>query len=170
MLKLIIVGYNIIVKIAEFEKYLKNLHPDLYSFSYILIPDDLQASQLIIDSIANILLDKKILIEKLLASTDKNELELKELKFLLFKTIFELAKKRFHQIKSSVNLENLEPFYHLEYEERATLFLKHRFKINNELICFISSMGQDELIAVLTKARAKICIELKNEPDLQGLL
>lgn len=158
------------MKIEEFEKYLKNLHPDLYSFSYILIPDDLQASQLIVDSIANVVLEKKALIEKITSDSDKHEVELVELKYQMFKAIFEIAKKRFHQIKSAVNLENLEAFYHLEYEERATIFLKHRYKINIELICFITNLGHDELIAVLSRARTKLCLELKNEPELQGLL
>ncbi len=158
------------MKIEEFEKYLINLHPDLYSFSYILIPDDLQASQLIIDSIANFIIDKKSSLEKILSESIRNEILLTEIKHLICKSIYDIAKKRFHQIKSSVDLNGLDPFYQLDFDERAVIFLRHKFKINNELICFISSMGQDELIAVLTKARAKICIELKNEPDLQGLL
>lgn len=163
-------GYNNKVKIEDFEIYLKNLHPDLYSFSYILIPDDLQASQLIVDSLANVMLEKKSMVERILSKNDHNDEDLKLLKSQIFKAIFEIAKKRFHQIKSAVDLENLDPFYHLEFEERATVFLKHRYKINIELICFITNMGHDELVAVLSRARTKLCLELAAEPDLQGLL
>lgn len=158
------------MKIEELELYLKNLHPDLYSFSYILIPDDLQASQLVVDSISNVLLEKKSFIERMLSKREKNEEELKQLKSQILKAVFDVAKKRFHQIKSAVNLENLDPFYHLEFEERATVFLKHKQKINIELICYITNMGHDELIAVLSRARTKLCLELATEPDLQGLL
>lgn len=164
------VRYNNKVKIEEFEKYLKNLYPELYSFAYILIPDDLQASQLIIDSIANMLLEKKIMFDRLLNQNDKTESDLQEIKLHILKAIFNIAEKRFHQIKSSVDLVNLDPFYHLDFEERALVYLKHRQKINNDLICFVAGIGHDELVATLSRSRTKLCLELNNEPDLQGLL
>ncbi len=158
------------MKIEEFEKYLINLHPDLYSFSYILIPDDLQASQLIIDSIANFIIDKKSSLEKILSESIRNEILLTEIKHLICKSIYDIAKKRFHQIKSSVDLNSLDPFYQLDFDERAVIFLRHKFKINNELICFITNLAHDELVALLSRARTKLCKELINETDLQGLI
>jgi len=53
------------MKIEELQKYIQNLSPELYSFAYVLIPDDLQASQLMIDCVQSFLIQKKPLIEKM---------------------------------------------------------------------------------------------------------
>lgn len=152
----------------ELESYLKTLHPDLYSFSYILIPDDLQASQLIVDAIANVLIDRRELIDRILKS-EKAEAEKIELKNFLFRAIYLLARKRFHQIKSSMNLHNLEAFYHLELDERALLFLKHKMKWGKDQMNFVTTLGSEEIVSILTKSRMNLSRDLKEESELGGL-
>jgi len=56
------------MKIEELQKYIQNLSPELYSFAYVLIPDDLQASQLMIDCVQSFLIQKKGLVDKMVLS------------------------------------------------------------------------------------------------------
>ena len=152
----------------ELENYLKTLQPDLFSFSYILIPDDLQASQLIVDAIANVLIDRRELIDRILKN-EKVETEKTELNHYLYRAIYLLARKRFHQIKSSMNLNNLEAFYHLELDERALLFLKHKMKWSKDQMNFVTTLSSEEIVSILTKSRMNLSRELKDEFELGGL-
>ena len=78
------------MKTEELQKYIQNLSPDLYSFAYVLVPDDLQASQLMIDCVQSFLIQKKSLVERM--GRTKNRIVknlLNETKLCLFKIIFE---------------------------------------------------------------------------------
>ena len=76
----------------ELEKYLRQINKDLYRFSYCLLPDSLQVSQVIIDSITVLLLERRELVETL--EFCSNELEKRDtlfsIKLFLHKKIFEL--------------------------------------------------------------------------------
>ena len=91
------------MKTEELQKYIQNLSPDLYSFAYVLVPDDLQASQLMIDCVQSFLIQKKSLVERM--GRTKNRIVknlLNETKLCLFKIIFEL-KYNTDVIKKNIN-------------------------------------------------------------------
>ena len=50
------------MKSEELQKFIQNLSPELYSFAYVLVPDDLQASQLMIDGVQSFLIQKKSIL------------------------------------------------------------------------------------------------------------
>ncbi len=160
------------MKIEDLESYLKKQHSDFYSFSFVLIPDDLQASQLIIDAVANVLVDKNELVRKLLdekVASKPSEQILNDLRFHIFKAVYFLAKKRFHQIKLSVDIEHLDVYFKLDLEERAFIFLKNKMKWSLDDVSFVSTLSSNEIITILARGRTKLAGELISDPELGGL-
>ena len=108
-------GIRIKMKTLDLEKYIQNLSTDLYSFAFILIPDDLQATQLMIDSVSAFMIQKKDLIESL---TKKGESHLlantEDIKIQLYKLMYEMSKKRYHQLRMSFkNVEDNLSLIHI---------------------------------------------------------
>lgn len=141
------------MKQRDFELFIKNLIPDLYSFSYALIPDDLQASQVVLDSLGVIILEKKSLIENLLvAKFDENQDKLKkDFELYFYRILFQLTQKRLAQLRASLQeSDSLDvPFFTLSLDEKAILFLDEWTKFNIEELCFIFGKEKIELLTLL---------------------
>lgn len=145
------------MKTSDLEIIVKNLAPELYGYAYILIPDDLQAGQLIIDATQNFLLRKKFFIDKILLSETTKEVS-NEVQLRLFQAVYEIAKKRFHQIKMSFNLpENENNFFLcLEFEEKSMLYLRVRAMLEIDQIEMVMSKDRAVILAFLSDARMKM--------------
>ena len=152
------------MKTEELQKYIQNLSPELYSFAYILIPDDLQASQLMIDCVQSFLIQKKILVEKM--GLTKNKIVknlLDESKLNLMKIVYELSKKRYQQLKTSlIDVEANGGFFSLDFNEKATLFLKEKTELDLDQIEFITSTTRSEVLSYLYSARIKMTADMPN--------
>ncbi|MGZ3786999.1 MAG: hypothetical protein ACXVLQ_00670 [Bacteriovorax sp.] len=145
------------MKTEELQKFIQNLSPDLYSFAYVLIPDDLQASQLMIDSVQAFLIQRKPLVEKMALTKNKivrNLLD--ETKFHLLKAVFELSKKRYQQLKMSLSEVEQGGFFSLDFDEKAVLYLKDKAHFELEQIEFITGADQVEIMSHLYSARIKM--------------
>jgi len=151
------ISKNIMKKI-DFEKILSLISSDLYSFGYALIPDDLQAGQLSVDAITAYLVSKKIVLEQLLnTNTDTLKNEIPKIKMDLLKVIYDLAKKRFYQVRVSIESEHLnDGFYHLEFDEKAALYLKDKMKLSNDEISVVTMRSRAEVLASLYSGRLKM--------------
>ena len=147
------------MKTKELQRFIQKLSPDLYSFAYVLIPDDLQATQLIIDCVQSFIIQKTILIDKLL-QTKNGEVQnalLDEARLQLQKIIFEIAKKRYQQLKVSFqDVESEIGFFSLEFEEKAVLYLKEKIGHDLEIVEMITALSQSEILANLYVARLKM--------------
>ncbi len=159
------------MKTEELQKFIQNLSPDLYSFAYVLIPDDLQASQLMIDCVQSFLIQKKPLVEKM--SLTKNKIVrnlLDETKFHLFKIIFELSRKRYQQLKLSFSdVEQDGGFFSLEFDEKAALYLKEKAGLELDQIEFITGNTRAEIMSHLYSARIKMTELISNKNNFDGL-
>lgn len=146
------------MKRIEFEKFLPLLSSELYSFAFVLIPDDLQAGQLVVDSIQAFLIQKRETIELLFQSKNKeNNIEFNRIKKETLQLVYELAKKRFHQIRLSIEeTEDKRDFFHLEFDEKASLYLKDKAKMTNEEIAILTMRTKSEVLASLFSARTKM--------------
>ena len=160
------------MKTEELQKYIQNLSPDLYSFAYVLVPDDLQASQLMIDCVQSFLIQKKSLVERM--GRTKNRIVknlLNETKLCLFKIIFELARKRYHQLRISFQeLESHDGFFSLTFDEKAILYLKDKALLELREIEFISSTNKTEVLSYLYSARVKITEHMPHYIENEGTL
>lgn len=153
------------MKTDELQKFIQNLSPDLYSLAYVLIPDDLQASQLMIDCVQSYLVQKRPAIERMLLAKNKmSRNPFTETKSHLFKIIFELAKKRYQQLKMSFSeVEQNGGFFALELEEKAALYLKDKAAMDLEQIEFITGLTRAEVLARLYSARIKMTELMPNQ-------
>lgn len=143
------------MKTLVLEKFIQNLSTDLYSFAFILIPDDLQATQLMIDAVSAFMIQKKSLIEKW---SSANESELKEnssdIKIHLYRSMYELSKKRYNQLRMSFkDVEDSSGFFSLEFSDKAALFLKEKSDFEFDVIEFILGQSKNEVLAHLYSAR-----------------
>ncbi len=146
------------MKSEEIQKYIQNLSPDLYSFAYVLVPDDLQASQLMIDGVQSFLVQKKAFIDKILFAKNKSSIsQFEEVKLCILKIIFELSKKRYQQLKMSFQVVELKGgFFSLDFEEKAVLYLKDKVHLELTEIEYLTGLNKPELIASLYSARMKM--------------
>ena len=151
-------------KSEELQKYIQNLSPELYSFAYVLIPDDLQASQLMIDCVQSFLIQKKTLVEKM--GLTKNKIVknlLEETKLNLIKIVYELSRKRYQQLKMSLaEVEGNGGFFSLDFDEKAILYLKEKSGFDLDLIEFITSTTSSEALSHLYSARIKMTALMTN--------
>jgi hypothetical protein len=147
------------MKIKELQSFIQKLSPDLYSFAYVLIPDDLQATQLIIDSVQSFLIQKTLLTDKLLhAKNNESQVALlDEARLQLQKILFELAKKRYQQLKVSFqDVESEIGFFSLVFEEKAVLFLKEKVGHDLDSVGLVTGLSQSEILSNLYTARLRM--------------
>ena len=146
------------MKTEELQKYIQHSSPELYRFAFVLMPDDLQASQLMIDSVQAFLIQKKSLIEKI--GNSKNKIFktlLNETKLNLLRNVYELARKRYHQLRGSFqDIETTNHFYLLSFDEKAILYLKEKMQFEIRDIEYITSTQKSEVISYLISARLKM--------------
>lgn len=159
------------MKIEELQKYIQNLSPELYSFAYVLIPDDLQASQLMIDCVQSFLIQKKPLIDKMALSPNKilrNLLD--ETKMHLLRIVFDLSRKRYQQLKMSLkDVEQSGGFFALDFDEKAVLYLKDKAGFDLDGIEFITSASRTEVLSHLYSARIHLTEKLPHNQLLDEM-
>ena len=152
------------MKTLELQKYIQNLSPELYSFAYVLIPDDLQASQLMIDCVQSFLIQKKSLVERMGQSKSKilNNI-LDEARLSIIKIIYELSRKRYQQLKIGLSdVEGNGGFFSLDFDEKTILYLKEKAGLELDRIEFIASMSKSEVLSHLYSARIKMTSLMSN--------
>lgn len=157
------------MKTLDLEKFIQSLSTDLYSFAYILIPDDLQATQLMIDSVAALMIQKKSLVDQWSKAPADQLLEnTEEIKLHLYKSIYDLSKKRYHQLRAGLkSVEDGSGFFSLDFDDKAILFLQERSEFSSERIEFISSKSKTEVLAHLYSARINLIEGMSSRPGLQ---
>ena len=105
----------------------------LYSFAYAIIPDELQAEQIIIDAYSVFLVREKKFIEGLEYDLKSKLAKTKIKKFIytnMIGDIFKLGVKRATQLKESTGSpDEFEKFYQLDPTSRAVVYLKEVAKL-----------------------------------------
>lgn len=145
------------MKRSEFFSLIQPLIPKLYSMAHGLLPDDLQAEQLVIDSINGFLVkESSSLLKRELKINDKKEIQL--LRRSYYKTILrnlsDIGSRRSFQLKEQMQMqrpENYAGFYALEPKIR--LALKLRFEAN---------FSVDEIQDILEIPRYEVIEKLHN--------
>lgn len=142
------------MKTIDLEKFIQNLSTDLYSFAFILIPDDLQATQLMIDSVSVLMIKNKALIEKWKSADVKEVVNHSlDIRIHLYKSMYDLSKKRYNQLRLSFKeIEDGAGFFSLAFDDKAALFLQERTEFSLELIEFILGKTRGEVLAHLYSA------------------
>ncbi len=157
------------MKKKEFDRCLQELSKSLYSFTYALLSDHLQVSQIIMDVMTILYLDRPELIRSMECSQNGPEEEeaFSAISLSIYKSAYGLVHKRVNQLKRfchhpigatdliDTSLEFPE-FDGLSLEERATLFLKMKTNYEFKEIAFILSIKKIETFQILANGKNKI--------------
>ena len=140
------------------EESFRNFYPSIYSLSFALVPETLQAEQICLDVLELLRLKERRLMKKLTqVSSDKQWTSLLEqLQRKALKYAWDLGVKRFGQLKDGLKPgygDPQEAFYLLGVVERGILFLKMRLKFGISDIEFISSRNRYEVLSYLARSR-----------------
>lgn len=145
------------MKRSEFFSLIQPLTPKLYSMAHGLLPDDLQAEQLVIDSInAFLVKESSTLLKREVKPTDKKEIQLLRRTYYkqILKNLSDIGARRSFQLKEQMQIqrpESYEAFYALEPKIR--LALKLRFEAN---------FSVDEIQDILEIPRYEVIEKLHN--------
>ena len=131
------------------KQFFKIKSNELYPFAYSLLPDDLQAGQLVIDAIDLILLDKDVSEKFPLYYGSEEELRKDQSKLttVLYSHTYRLAKRRVGQLSGSFAIPHgFGPFYRTPLDSRAVVFLREKLSFSWERIGAI--VGADRIVAI----------------------
>ncbi|WP_372654972.1 hypothetical protein, partial [Halobacteriovorax sp.] len=130
-------------------QFFKQKSTELYPFAYSLLPDDLQAGQLVLDALDLILVDKDF-SDKFPEYYENRDLLAADqfiITTALYSHIFRLAKIRVGQLSGSFTIPHgFGPFYRTPIENRATVFLREKLSFSWERVGVI--IGKDRISAI----------------------
>jgi hypothetical protein len=148
------------MKRKDFYQLLQPLTEKFYRLAYRLIPDDLQAEQLVIDSLNAYLIKEK---KKILAASDLESLSKKDIQLQrrsCFKGIIrymgEIGVRRSSQLVDQTKFNqpaDFHSFYGLAPKVRMVICLRYDFQFTVEEIEDITSMPRYEVIEKIHNGR-----------------
>lgn len=146
------------MNIEDIKQRITGFSNELYPFAHALIPEELQAQQLVIDGISFLFADKdcKTRLFDLLEVTEHEFVnkEFFDLKKVSIKVIYALAKKRFTQLESGLDINQFGVFYRLGLSARAALFLKYKFGFDADEVSEIISLSRIEVMTLTHESRS----------------
>lgn len=148
------------MKKVELQTLVNSLIPKFYSFAYALVPDELQAEQMVIDAYAVFLVREKNFITEFKYKGDKKEKSAMK-KFIMAHMLSELYQtglKRASQLKVLGQRDHgqYDSFYRLKANYRAILFLKESFNMTAAGIQEVLGLEKYQVIEALYNARESI--------------
>jgi len=154
------------MKKSEAKEFFISLVPSSFTFANILIPDDLQAMQLVIDSFLNIFLSEKPAIASLLQQGHVKNFDKSEIKIyfrpFLWKKIYELGKKRSLEVSVNFDFHNnrknlkKQKFFKLPLNERVALYLIHQENISIQEASLIMDLPKHEIYSSIHRGQREI--------------
>lgn len=136
--------------------WIKPLISKVFSFSYSLIPDELQAQQLVIDSFQYVTLNFNKLLD---TELEDEQIARSQVFNCLLRKTYELSVKRAaHLSRQEFNeRDEFEAFYSdLDTQQRAIIFLYHRFQFSVERIMEVTGLNRFQIIADLHRGRNEL--------------
>lgn len=156
------------MKKVELQSLVNSLIPKFYSFAYALMPDELQAQQMVIDAYAVFLVrEKKFIREFNYKPQTKEKTVIKRyIMAHILSELFQMGLKRSAQLRLTIKgeLGIYDSFYRLKTLHRAVLFLKENFHYSVEGIQEVLGLEKYQVIESLYNARETIC----SNDDIQG--
>lgn len=136
------------------ESYLQKLNPELYRFAYALVPDDLQAEQLVIDALNALIIEGVVDIT---AYKEDEQNTAHAIRIGLYRHTYSLARRRFPQLKGSLDIPvEMRPFYGLDFDSRGILFLKHHTDLSFDEMEEVINLFKHQIIATVYSAREQL--------------
>ena len=144
---------------SEITPLIDSLIPQLYNFAYSLIPDELQAEQLVVDAYSVFLVREQAFLLDCHYDKDpkKRSKVKKKIQNLLITDLLELGSKRAPQLKELLRSERKhKAFYQLEINQRAVLSLKENLNLSLSELQEVFALQRHQVIELLHNARAAV--------------
>lgn len=147
------------MKRKDFYQIALPLTEKLYRFAYTLIPDDLQAEQLVIDSInAYLLKERKSIMKREVDMTSKKDTQLIRRTYFksILKHLCDIGVRRSLQLSEQMKVlrpKEFAPFYSLEPKVRFVISLRYEAQFSVEEIEEIVQMPRYEVIEKIHNGR-----------------
>ena len=151
------------------EDSLWNLYPTLYSLSFSLIPESLQAEQICLDVLDLLILNDRKLLERILddSSGEEGEQLSLQLRDVCLRHAWSLGIKRCLQLKDSLNFDSdlmNMAFYQLDAKNRGIIFLKASLKLALKDMQSITNCDRYEILSRLSHSRDQLLKEKTKRP------
>lgn len=162
-----LVGMMLLMKRTELISLLLPLNEKLYQMAYCLIPDDLQAEQLVIDGVNAFLLKEQKWVARLIEDDSEKSLSNHVRRQLLKKVLkyqFEIGQRRSFQLIDQYRTfipTEFKKFYDLDVKVRAVMTLRFDFLFQVEEIEDICQMARFEVIEKLHNGRFMLSKDLE---------
>lgn len=148
------------MKRKDFYQLLHLVKDKLYRIAANLIPDDLQAEQLVIDSLNAYLIKekKKILAARGFETLTKKDIQLQRRFYFkgILKYMSEIGVRRSYQLSDQIKLSrpsDFQPFYALAPKVRLVISLRYDFQFTVDEIEDITGFARYEVIEKLHNGR-----------------
>lgn len=147
------------MKRIDFFQLVQPLTEKLYSMAYALVPDDLQAEQLVIDSMnAFLLKEKKGVLNKMVDLTNKKNSQILRRTYykMILRYMCEIGVRRSGQLGESaiaVDPEEFKAFFALDPKIRFVMKLRFEGQFTAEEIEEIAQLPKYEVIEKLHNGR-----------------
>lgn len=157
------------MKNVELESIIQNLTQRMYQYAFCLVPDELQAEQIVIDATSVYLMKEKNFLNSFdqeLATKKEKLLFKRNLHLNLMKEVWNLGRKRGLELNPHMKTpEKFTRFYELDLVQRSALFLKDSQEYKWEDISFIQDAKKYQLIEKIYQAREHLLerSEMENE-------
>jgi hypothetical protein len=141
----------------DFENFLTSSNSAFYRFSYVLIPDDLQATQIVADAVLAATCENRDFPKRVkeLNRVDVAPL-LEEFKTSVYRYIYTIGQKRSVQLKDSLTVSIDSSFFTMNIDERAIVYLKHKEDFGISKISEILDLPIEKVISRLNLGRSVI--------------
>lgn len=156
---------------AELAPILDHLLPKLFSFAYSLIPDELQAEQMVIDAYSVFIILEKERIESYQLDSTRRGQRTRFKRFLLkglLRDILKIALKRSPQLGQFKSGENYQEFYLLDISERATLYMRDILGLDLDEVQEVMQFKKHQAIEKVYNARNNLIIAANNGVEANG--
>jgi DNA-directed RNA polymerase specialized sigma24 family protein len=160
------------MKRMELLQLLQPLTDRLYGFAYALMPDDLQAEQLVVDSLnAFLIKEKKALLKREIDLENKKESQILRRSYfkILLRYMSEIGLRRSMQLADQLRQgrpEEYAPFYSLEPKVRMVMSLRYEAQFSVEEIEEITHLPRFEIIEKIHNGRFLLLNHSKGEVNL----
>ncbi len=156
------------MKRTEFFQLVQPLTEKLYSMAYALVPDDLQAEQLVIDSMnAFLLKEKKTVLNKTVDLESKKNVQLLRRTYYksLLRSMCDIGVRRSNQMGEAslaVAAEDFRAFFALDAKVRFVMKLRFENQFTVEEIEEIAQLPKYEVIEKLHNGRFLLLNDLNS--------
>lgn len=156
------------MKRKDFSQVVLPLSEKLYRFAFVLIPDDLQAEQLVVDSVnAFLLKERKSILRRELDLAQKKDTQI--YRRAIFKGILrylcDIGVRRSVQLREQMKVrpaDEFAAFYNLDPKVRFTLSLRYEARFSVEEIEEIIQLPRYEVIEKIHNGRYLLLNELNS--------